>query len=88
MLTSYSSLIKILLFDNQLLIFWMRSAVKFFSYIQDVRSCLFIKLPLRLSIACLSTHSFMSHISIMYIAAFLICKEINYIFDIQLYNFL
>ncbi len=50
MLTSYSSLIKILLFDNQLLIFWMRSAVKFFSYIQDVRSCLFIKLPLRLSI--------------------------------------
>ena len=30
----------------------------------------------------------MSHISIMYIAAFLICKEINYIFDIQLYNFL
>ncbi len=56
MLTSYSSLIKILLFGNQLLIFWMRSAVKFFSYIQDVRSCLFIKLPLRLSIACLSTY--------------------------------
>ena len=80
MLTSYSSLIKILLFDNQLLIFWMRSVVKFFSYVQDVRSCLFIKLPLRLSIAC--------HISIMYIAAFLICKEINYVFDIQLYNFL
>ena len=77
MLTSYSSLIKILLFDNQLLIFWMRSAVKFFSYVQDVRSCLFIKL-----------HSFISHISIMYIAAFLICKEINYVFDIESYNFL
>ena len=56
MLTSYSSLIKILLFDNQLLIFWMHSVVKFFSYVQDVRSCLFIKLPLRLSIACLSTY--------------------------------
>ena len=56
MLTSYSSLIKILLFDNQLLIFWMRSVVKFFSYVQDVRSCLFNKLPLRLSIACLSTY--------------------------------
>ena len=84
MLTSYSSLIKILLFDNQLLIFWMRSAVKFFSYIQDVRSCKTLhSLPLHLF-----PHSFMSHISIMYIATFLICKEINYIFDIQLYNFL
>lgn len=30
----------------------------------------------------------MSHISIMYIAAFLIRKEINYVFDIQSYNFL
>lgn len=91
MLTSYSSLIKILLFDNQLLIFWMRSVVKFFSYVQDVRSCLFIKLPFKTLHSLplhLFPHSFISHISIMYIAAFLICKEINYVFDIQSYNFL